>query len=136
MAMWRIVPADKSLNAQDGQRLRRVAVVACGSLAQPSVFIAWPGGQTTITQQPVGPLRRKAVAALSDDALAPMAARVLRVHVEPGQTVAADEVLVVLEAMKMEHRLLAPRAGVIASVQVKEGDQVACNAVIVRMVPN
>ena len=44
--------------------------------------------------------------------------------VKPGQQVAARDVLVILEAMKMETEVRAPKAGTIASISVKEGDTV------------
>jgi 3-methylcrotonyl-CoA carboxylase alpha subunit len=49
--------------------------------------------------------------------------------------VARGERLVVLEAMKMEHALLAPRDGVIAEVMVAEGAQVTDGTVILRLEP-
>ncbi len=55
---------------------------------------------------------------------APMTGKVLSVRVEEGDAVVAGELLVVLEAMKMEHELVAPVAGVIAQVSVVEGEQV------------
>jgi len=56
--------------------------------------------------------------------LAPMNGRVLAVDVRPGDTVTKGQRLVVLEAMKMEHQLLARRDGVIDQVLVRVGDQV------------
>jgi len=47
------------------------------------------------------------------------------VLVAPGQQVAEGDVLVVLEAMKMETEISAPRAGTVGEVAIKEGDSVA-----------
>lgn len=55
---------------------------------------------------------------------APMPGLVLRVHVAPGQRVAAGEGLVVLEAMKMENQIKAPAAGVVEAVRVGAGTAV------------
>jgi len=52
---------------------------------------------------------------------APMPGLVVRVMVEPGQTVAAGAGLVVLEAMKMENELKAPRGGVVEAVAARPG---------------
>jgi 3-methylcrotonyl-CoA carboxylase alpha subunit len=54
----------------------------------------------------------------------PMPGLVLDVRTRPGERVAAGAVLVVLEAMKMEHSLSAPWAGTVAAVAVKPGDRV------------
>jgi 3-methylcrotonyl-CoA carboxylase alpha subunit len=57
--------------------------------------------------------------------IAPMPGRVLAVDVTPGQAVAEGDRLLVLEAMKMEHRLTARIAGAVQAVHVTVGDQVA-----------
>ena len=51
----------------------------------------------------------------------------------PAATVTKGDPLVVLEAMKMEHILTAPRDGRIAEVLVAEGDQVADGTTLVRL---
>jgi 3-methylcrotonyl-CoA carboxylase alpha subunit len=56
---------------------------------------------------------------------APMPGRVLAVDVAPGQSVASGDRLLVLEAMKMEHRLTARAGGTVTAVHVATGDQVA-----------
>ncbi len=55
---------------------------------------------------------------------APMPAAVRKVAVSVGDAVRTNDVLVVLEAMKMEHSISAPRDGVVAEVLVAAGDQV------------
>ena len=55
---------------------------------------------------------------------APMPATVLAIKVAPGQEVAAGDLLVVLEAMKMEVPIKAPRAGRVKSVACREGELV------------
>jgi 3-methylcrotonyl-CoA carboxylase alpha subunit len=56
---------------------------------------------------------------------APMPGAVLRVHAAVGQSVEAGDPIVTLEAMKMEHVVVAPSAGRIAEVGVRTGQQVA-----------
>ncbi len=56
--------------------------------------------------------------------LAPMAGRIVAVRSEPGDTVAKGQILVILEAMKMEHEIKAPSDGVVEAIAVAEGDQV------------
>jgi propionyl-CoA carboxylase alpha chain len=61
---------------------------------------------------------------------APMPGAVVRVLVEPGDTVAAGQTLVVLEAMKMEHTVVAPAGGVVAQLLVRPGQQVDAGSVL------
>lgn len=61
---------------------------------------------------------------------APMPGKVVRLLVQPGDTVAARQGLVVVEAMKMENELKAARAGRVASVSVVEGQSVDAGAVL------
>jgi propionyl-CoA carboxylase alpha chain len=66
---------------------------------------------------------------------APMPGRVTRVEVETGDGVEAGQVLLVMEAMKMEHTLRAPHAGTIVEVDCVPGDQVDSGAVLVVVEP-
>ena len=56
---------------------------------------------------------------------APLAGNIWKVHVSPGQVVQEGDVLLILEAMKMETEVRAPIGGTISSVGVREGDSVA-----------
>jgi biotin carboxyl carrier protein len=62
---------------------------------------------------------------------APMPGKVLEVVVQPGQTVAKGEGLLILEAMKMENVLKAEEEGIIKSVNVSVGDAVEKNNVLI-----
>jgi len=64
---------------------------------------------------------------------APMPGRVLSVDITPGQAVAEGERLLVLEAMKMEHRLTARAGGTVLAVHVATGDQVADGMTLVEI---
>jgi acetyl/propionyl-CoA carboxylase alpha subunit len=64
---------------------------------------------------------------------APMPGSVIRVLVAAGERVAPRQLLVVLEAMKMETPLLSPYEAVVRRVLVEEGDQVAAGAVLVEL---
>ena len=59
-----------------------------------------------------------------------MPAAVTQVAVEAGQAVAKGDVIVVLEAMKMQHTLTAPADGVVAELNVSVGQQVESGAVL------
>jgi biotin carboxyl carrier protein len=66
--------------------------------------------------------------------LSPMPGRIVKVLVHEGDMVAARQGLVVVEAMKMENELRAPRAGRVSAVKVVEGMSVEANAVLVTLV--
>ena len=80
------------------------------------------------------PKRRAAHSALatagSGTLTSPMQATVVKVAVSPGSRVVAGDIVCVLEAMKMEQPLVAPRDGVIESIGVSVGDSVSGGHVI------
>jgi acetyl-CoA/propionyl-CoA/long-chain acyl-CoA carboxylase, biotin carboxylase, biotin carboxyl carrier protein len=63
----------------------------------------------------------------------PMQGTVLKVNVGEGDEIAAGQVLVVVEAMKMENEIVSRQAGVVESVGVAAGDQVANGAELIRL---
>lgn len=69
-------------------------------------------------------------AGAGDQVIAPMPGLVKLLQGKPGDTVTRDQPLVVLEAMKMEHTLKAPRDGVIGEVMVAAGEQVQDGTVL------
>ena len=74
---------------------------------------------------------KKAGAAASGDAVtSPMQGTIVKVAVEEGQTVAEGDVVVVLEAMKMEQPLKAHKAGMVTGLQAEVGATVTNGAVI------
>ncbi|MBL8157552.1 MAG: biotin/lipoyl-binding protein [Anaerolineae bacterium] len=64
---------------------------------------------------------------------APMPGQIRAVLVEVGQQVQTGDVLMVLEAMKMEHRIKAPYAGVIGAVHFSVGQTVQADAVLLEL---
>jgi 3-methylcrotonyl-CoA carboxylase alpha subunit len=64
---------------------------------------------------------------------APMPGKVIAFHVKPGDTVTAGQALAVMEAMKMEHTISAPRAGTVAELMYAVGDQVAEGGELLRL---
>lgn len=71
----------------------------------------------------------------SDLVCAPMTGTVRKVCVAPDEPVTKGQPLVVLEAMKMEHVLRAPRDGVIVELSAKEGTQAEAQSILVRLLP-
>lgn len=60
----------------------------------------------------------------------PMPGTILDVKVNVGDTVSEGQVLMILEAMKMENDIVAPVAGKVAAINVKKGDSVNSNDVL------
>jgi biotin carboxyl carrier protein len=65
--------------------------------------------------------------------MAPMPGKVVKVHVKEGDAVKRGQVLLVLEAMKMEQTTVSPADGVVQQVLVREGDQVTAGQILVVM---
>ena len=63
-----------------------------------------------------------------------MPGRIVSVSVHDGERVVKGQTLLALEAMKMEHALIAPFAGTVADLSVTVGNQVAENVTLVRIV--
>ena len=67
--------------------------------------------------------------------VAPMHGRIAALAVAPGDRVTKGDLLFVLEAMKMEHSVLAKAEGTVAAVHISPGCQVAQGAVVVELAP-
>jgi 3-methylcrotonyl-CoA carboxylase alpha subunit len=115
----------------------RVRVNAGGAARGVQV---WRAGAAIEVSTPAGRWRlthREAVSleGAGDDhearLVAPMPGKLVQVAVQPGQRVAKGELLVVLEAMKMEHRIVAPHDGVVGALGGALGDFVAADTVLV-----
>ncbi|OLB79072.1 MAG: acety-l/propionyl-CoA carboxylase subunit alpha [Actinobacteria bacterium 13_2_20CM_2_71_6] len=159
LAAWsvRTTPSDRAgipSTARDGERGIEdhppVAVVAAGTdrvsldvhgvrmdfavhRAGDVSYVDSPDGLVTLTELPRFPLP---VAEPAEGALvAPLPGAVGRVLVVPGQRVAAGDLLLVLEAMTLEHPVYAPGAGVVTEVPVHTGSQVETGAVLAVITP-
>jgi 3-methylcrotonyl-CoA carboxylase alpha subunit len=97
-----------------------------GTLAIDGRAVRW-----TLPQPPSADAEHAAHAASSGDVTAPMPGKIISVNVEPGAAVEERALLVVLEAMKMEHRIEATVAGTVKDVRVKPGQLVASGATLV-----
>ena len=64
---------------------------------------------------------------------APMPGTILEVHVKEGQRVREGQTLLVMEAMKMEHRIQAPKSGEVVALKFSEGDRVDMGTTLVEL---
>jgi biotin carboxyl carrier protein len=101
----------------DGEKQWRVAVAGSGDTQW--VFV---NGQVGTVEAPT-PGRRRGTKG-DGGVMSPMPATVVAIHVAPGQTVSEGDLLIVLEAMKMELPIRAPRDGVVKTVGCAKGDLV------------
>jgi 3-methylcrotonyl-CoA carboxylase alpha subunit len=126
--------ADVSARA-DGTRI--TADIA-GKIVSGHVLLSAEAAEVRLGGQTYGLARRappRAAAAGTGGGRisAPMPGRVLAVDVSPGAVVAAGDRLLVLEAMKMEHRITALGPGTVTAVHIATGDQVADGMVLVEI---
>jgi len=91
-------------------------------------------GSVTLVELPRFPLPEAAF--IEGSLLAPLPGAISRVLVVPGQRVAAGELLLTLEAMKLEHPVHAPAAGIVAEVPVVAGVQVDTGTVLAVITPD
>jgi acetyl-CoA/propionyl-CoA carboxylase, biotin carboxylase, biotin carboxyl carrier protein len=105
----------------DGKRLAVTLPAGLGASARPSGNGAKPGRKR----------ERAAAAGASGDAVAaPMQGTVVKVAVEEGQSVVAGDLIVVLEAMKMEQPLTAHKAGTVTALDAAVGVTVPTGTVL------
>ena len=98
--------------------------IAPSAPAAPAAPVAAPAAAPSAPAAP-------AVTGAGDPVNAPMPGTILKVNVQNGQAVKEGDVLVVLEAMKMENEILAPKNGTVTQVLVSKGSSVDTGAPLV-----
>lgn len=88
----------------------------------------------TPEKDPARPSIEKKEGGSSHHILAPLPGNIQEIKVNKGDIVEKGQLLLVMEAMKMENRVLADRAGVVESVRVKPGDAVLQGDILVEIV--
>ncbi|WP_332401828.1 sodium-extruding oxaloacetate decarboxylase subunit alpha [Vibrio metschnikovii] len=91
-----------------------------------------PQGQLTSVTTQDSP-QAAALAPTAEAVPAPLAGNIFKVQVQPGSEVVEGDVLVILEAMKMETEVRAARNGVVQVLHVKEGDSVSVGTPILSL---
>ena len=89
------------------------AAAPAPAVAAPAPAVAAPAGATTVE--------------------APMPGKILNIKVSEGQAVKFGEVVVIMEAMKMETEIVAPADGTVSKILVKAGDSVDTGAALVAL---
>ena len=96
-----------------------------------TIHLFWRGSAYRLVQEDEGRRagRRHAPGGLE----APMPGKVIEVKAAPGQAVRKGDEIMVVEAMKMENAIRAPRDGIVKSVAARVGDMVAPGTVLVEL---
>ncbi|MBS1843674.1 MAG: acetyl/propionyl-CoA carboxylase subunit alpha [Actinobacteria bacterium] len=130
---WKVADATGTLDV-DGPKTRRIGKFSARQRVVRDGEAVW------VVDPDVGAVRYAPLVGDADAAAhgeasleAPMPGTVVQLRVEPGATVRAAETLVVLESMKMEISIAAPRDGSVAEVLVAAGDQVDRGAVLIEL---
>jgi acetyl-CoA/propionyl-CoA carboxylase biotin carboxyl carrier protein len=130
----RIEPYPGIAEGADPEERQSVTVEVGGrrlEVVLPAGFAAAAGAGTTGAAKKPKREKKKAGAAVSGDALtSPMQGTIVKVGVEEGQEVAEGDMIVVLEAMKMEQPLKAHKAGTVTGLDAEVGASVSSGAVI------
>jgi len=86
-----------------------------------------------IQEQPAAQPEAAAPAPSGESIDAPLAGNIFKVNVRPGDQVAEGDVVIILEAMKMETEVRASSAGTVSKVNVSEGDSVAVGDALIEL---
>ena len=106
-----------------------VEETAGGAAPAPAAKAA-PAAPAPTAPAPAAPAKTAGGAAGSVEINAPMPGKILDVKAQPGASVSRGDVVLVLEAMKMENEVVAPQDGTIASINVNVGDMVEAGALL------
>lgn len=97
-------------------------------------YVPYTAGPASYTPPPLPVLHASAIDTSADRGKvcrSPVTGLVIQVNVEPGQTVEPNDVLMVLEAMKMENQVTAAHPGTVKTVNVVPGNSVKVHQVLV-----
>ena len=97
----------------------------------PAPVAAAPAAAPVAAAAPAAAPAAPVVTGAGEAVNAPMPGNILKVNVKAGDAVKEGQVLVVLEAMKMENEIMAPKAGTVTQVLVSKGSTVDTGAPLV-----
>ena len=104
-----------------------------GVVSAPRPQVSAAPAQAAPKAAPAPAKKASAPSAGGDGVKAPMPGTILDIKVSEGQEVKSGQVLVILEAMKMENELVAPKDGVVQSINVSKGASVNSGDVLVTL---
>lgn len=108
------------------------AAVPAAPAATPAAPVAAPAAPKAAPAAPkAAPAAPKAAGSVN--VKAPMPGNIIKVNCKIGAAVKKGDVLIVLEAMKMENDICAPEDGVVASIEVSQGATVETDALLVTL---
>lgn len=100
------------------------------TIVKPKVEAPKPVATSAPAAKPVAPAQPAAPAGAGNAQKAPLPGTITSIHVKVGDTVAVGDVVIVLEAMKMQNNIEAEYAGTVTSITVNPGDSVMEGAVL------
>jgi len=124
-------PSDRGFLLTAGETTRLVHMVAEGSAR----WLWLDGAAHLVTERPAETLARGA-ASVDADIRSPMPGTVIAVSATPGEPVRLGQVIMIVEAMKMEHSLRAPFDGTVVEVLARAGQQVKLDELLARLDPD
>jgi acetyl-CoA/propionyl-CoA carboxylase biotin carboxyl carrier protein len=124
-------PADGGFTLTAAGTTRQVSMVADGSAR----WLWLDGAAHVVTERPAEALAYGAASA-DADIRSPMPGTVIAVSASPGEAVRLGQVIMIVEAMKMEHSLRAPFDGIVVDLLARAGQQVKLDEVLARLDPD
>ena len=103
--------------------MEEIGAPQVASVPQPTAPV--PAANPEPVVEPTAPAAPVQTSAATADAMtAPMPGTILKILVNPGESVQENQPLMILEAMKMENEIVAGKSGVVAGIHVSTGDMV------------
>ena len=112
-----------------------VTVEELGEVSAPAATVAAPAAPVVPKATPAAPKAAPAAApaAGGETVKAPMPGTILKMNVKVGDTIKANDLVCILEAMKMENEIFAAEGGTVKSIEAAQGSSVNSGDVIITL---
>ena len=110
---------------------KAMCVAEYEAYAPAAAPVAAPVAAAPVAAAPAAPAAAGVTVSGGESVNAPMPGNILKVNVTAGQAVKEGDLLLVLEAMKMDNDIFAPKSGTVAQVLVQKGSTVDTGATMV-----